>query len=83
MVPILEDARKRFLKKDGKFIPYRVETFLVPINSMKIYNQVKEGIYKNMNSDHKMDFVQGYSWSGRIERKGEVVYKFSQCLGNK
>ncbi len=209
MTPILEDARKRFLKKDGKFIPYRVETFLVPIDSMKIYNQVKEGIYKNMNSnynlkelmdrfnvknkfdlpfnsiipqstylsapenmiefnfkgkdkaeyitknvftimkdgiftgfkgyfiaylsptsildispgeiksgktsdcwknlylpiekpfkvkkgdklyldyerfyptDHKMDFVQGYSWSGRIERKGEIVYKFSQSLGNK
>src|SRR3990167_154294 len=40
MTPILEDARKRFLKEGGCVIPTRVKTYIVPINSMKAHQQV-------------------------------------------
>ena len=58
MTPILEDARKRFLKNDGVFIPSRVETFIVPISSPTIYDQVKRGIYKNLNNRYSLDILK-------------------------
>ncbi len=54
MTPILEDARKRFLKDDGVFIPSNVKTFLVPIDSKPIHEQVKNGQYKNLNDNYSL-----------------------------
>jgi ABC-type nitrate/sulfonate/bicarbonate transport system ATPase subunit/ABC-type nitrate/sulfonate/bicarbonate transport system substrate-binding protein/ubiquinone/menaquinone biosynthesis C-methylase UbiE len=31
MIPILNDARKRFLKKDGRMIPQKVTSYIVPV----------------------------------------------------
>lgn len=42
MTPILNDARKRFLSTGGIFIPKNVETYLVPVSSEKIHQQINE-----------------------------------------
>lgn len=55
MTPILEDARQRFLKPNGVFIPSKVETFLVPVSSTAIHNQIKNGIFKNLNDNYSLD----------------------------
>jgi len=55
MVPILEDARKRFLKKDGIMLPKMVETFIVPIACDKAHSQIKNKICKCINEIYDLD----------------------------
>lgn len=54
MARILNDARTRFLKKDGIMLPYRCETFLVPVET-KAYKQVKEIKVKSISGNHSID----------------------------
>jgi len=53
MTPILEDAKIRFLKQNGVFIPKQVKTYLVPISSVKAHEQISnkncKGISKKYN----------------------------------
>ena len=58
MTPILEDARKRFLKVDGVFIPKHIETYIVPISSPAIHDQVKRGVYRNLNDSYSLDTLK-------------------------
>ena len=46
-VPILTDARTRFLKDSGQMIPSQVTTYLVPISSLKAHFQVKEKLCRS------------------------------------
>lgn len=42
-VPILTDARKRFLKSGGVMLPHRVESYLVPVSAEKAHAQLSRG----------------------------------------
>ena len=44
---ILNDAQKRFLKRGGKMLPLRVETFLCPVSSRLIHKQIESHQFKN------------------------------------
>lgn len=54
-VPILADARQRFLKDDGKMLPSYVRDFLVPISSVKAHQQVKAKECKTLNSSYDLE----------------------------
>lgn len=43
-VPILSDARKRFLKPGGQMLPYHVESYLVPVGAERAHAQLREGV---------------------------------------
>lgn len=49
MTPILEDARQRFLKDGGVFIPQKVETYLVPVEATQAHEQVKNQEWKSIS----------------------------------
>jgi protein arginine N-methyltransferase 1 len=53
-VPILADARQRFLKNDGKMLPSYVCSLLVPISSVKAHHQVKSKECKTLNSGYDL-----------------------------
>ena len=55
MVQILEDARKRFLKKNGIMIPQCVTTYLVPINSTQTHKQIQKKECKGINKNYSLD----------------------------
>ena len=55
MVPILEDAKKRFLKEGGIMLPKRVGAYLVPVGSEKTYLQVKNKICKGVNKKYNLN----------------------------
>jgi ubiquinone/menaquinone biosynthesis C-methylase UbiE len=42
-VPILADARARFLAADGVMIPSQVESYLVPVSSVRAHDAVRAG----------------------------------------
>jgi protein arginine N-methyltransferase 1 len=42
-IPILTDARKRFLKSDGLMLPHRVESYLVPVAAREAHAQLSRG----------------------------------------
>ncbi len=56
-VPILADARKRFLKNDGKMLPSSVCSFLVPISSVNAHQQVKSKECKSLNADYNLEIL--------------------------
>ncbi|MDD5050277.1 MAG: 50S ribosomal protein L11 methyltransferase [Candidatus Pacebacteria bacterium] len=58
MVPILNDARKRFLKEDGVMLPRKVESFLVPVDSSPLHEQVKNGQCKSINNTYTLKAVE-------------------------
>ena len=55
MTPIIDDARIRFLKKDGVILPRRVKTFIVPVSSTNAYDQLKKKQCKGVNSKYEID----------------------------
>jgi type I protein arginine methyltransferase len=55
MTPILEDARKRFLKKDGVFIPKQIETYVVPIASQKAHERVSNKKVCGINQKYNLE----------------------------
>lgn len=48
MVAILNDAKKRLLKPEGRFLPHKVEVFLTPISSSKAHEQVQQGQFRGI-----------------------------------
>jgi type I protein arginine methyltransferase len=54
MTPILFNARKRFLKKNGVMLPKGAETWLVPITSKKSHKQVAELDVKSIASVYNL-----------------------------
>lgn len=54
MTPILNDARKRFLKRGGKMLPKSVKTYLVPISSKLTHDQVKNKRCKGVNKKYNL-----------------------------
>jgi protein arginine N-methyltransferase 1 len=54
MIPILTDAKKRFLKENGIMIPVRVQTFLTPISSEKAHAQIKNRVCRGINKQYKL-----------------------------
>lgn len=55
MTPILADARQRFLKEDGFMLPAKVQTYLTPISSKKAHIQVKDKIFRGINTQYNLD----------------------------
>jgi len=55
MTPILADARKRFLKKAGTILPEYIETYLVPINSLLVHEQVTNRIAKYITRKYSLN----------------------------
>jgi protein arginine N-methyltransferase 1 len=47
-VRILADARQRFLKPGGAMLPYRVETYLVPVEAKKAHEQLQQGVCQGL-----------------------------------
>ncbi|WP_315791692.1 50S ribosomal protein L11 methyltransferase [Fischerella sp. JS2] len=54
-VPILTDARQRFLKKSGRMLPSSVYTQLVPVSSVKAHQQVKSKNIKRLNTKYNLE----------------------------
>ena len=54
MTPILNDARKRFLTNDGIFIPKQVQTYLVPVSSPKIHEQIKTKECRSITTSYNL-----------------------------
>lgn len=54
MVRILNDARTRFLKPDGLMLPARTETFLVPVSSPLMHEQVRQKKVKGINARYRL-----------------------------
>ncbi len=55
MTSILNDAKKRFLNKNGVMLPNSVQTFLVPISSISAYFQVRDKKVRGVNSRYKIN----------------------------
>jgi len=55
MVPILEDARRRFLKGRGIMLPKMVETFIVPITCDRAHSQIKNKKCKGISERYDLD----------------------------
>lgn len=56
MIPILNDVRARFLKKNGTMLPQDTKVYLAPISSKKALDQVKSKKYKRLNKKYCLDF---------------------------
>ncbi|MCX7593284.1 MAG: 50S ribosomal protein L11 methyltransferase [Fischerella sp.] len=54
-VPILQDARKRFLKKEGNMLPSSVYSQLVPVSSIKAHQQIKSKNIKSLNKNYSLE----------------------------
>jgi 2-polyprenyl-3-methyl-5-hydroxy-6-metoxy-1,4-benzoquinol methylase len=58
-IPILTDARSRFLKKEGNMLPLSVYNELVPVSSVKAHQQVKSKKCKTFNGSYSLsDLMQ-------------------------
>lgn len=55
MTPILADARKRFLRKNGIMLPSSVYTSIVPISSEKSHLQVKTKDCRGISNQYSLD----------------------------
>ena len=56
-VPILNDAQKRFLKPEGKMLPSKVKTRLVPVSSLKAHNQIRLKGCKGINQGYNLEVL--------------------------
>ena len=54
-VKILTDARRRFLKKEGRMLPSSVYTKLVPVSSPKAHRQVQSKDCKGINPSYNLE----------------------------
>jgi len=54
MVRVLNDARRRFLKNDGRFLPKLVETYLVPVSAWTTHQQIMDKKVKSIGSAHNL-----------------------------
>jgi protein arginine N-methyltransferase 1 len=54
-IPILTDARHRFLKKEGRMLPSKVCSKLVPVSSLKAHQQVQSKKAKRINASYSLD----------------------------
>lgn len=54
-IPILTDARHRFLKEDGRMLPSKVCSKLVPVNSLKAHQQVQSKNAKRINPSYSIE----------------------------
>ncbi len=58
-IPILTDARSRFLREEGKMLPLSVCSKLVPVSSTKAHQQVKSQNCKALNAKYSLpDLMQ-------------------------
>src|SRR3989344_5142685 len=55
MIPILADARKRFLKDEGLMLPRKVMTYLTPVSSVQAHEQVKKRECRGINGSYNLD----------------------------
>jgi ubiquinone/menaquinone biosynthesis C-methylase UbiE len=53
-IPILTDARKRFLKPSGRMLPLRVRSELVPVSSTKAHQQVAAKHCRALNANYRL-----------------------------
>ncbi|WP_051470210.1 50S ribosomal protein L11 methyltransferase [Fischerella sp. PCC 9605] len=56
-IPILTDARHRFLKKEGRMLPSRVYSKLVPVSSLKAHQQVQSKNAKRINANYSIENI--------------------------
>ena len=54
-VPILTDARQRFLKKEGRMLPSSVCMKLVPVSSARAHKQVQSKDAKGINASYSLE----------------------------
>lgn len=54
-VPILTDARKRFLKPGGRMLPFQVESYLVPVGAEKAHSMLSSGACMGAPSGVSLD----------------------------
>ncbi len=53
-IPILSDARKRFLKQDGGMLPRTVRSRLVPVSAVKAHQQVAAKQCRTLNANYNL-----------------------------
>lgn len=53
-IPILSDARKRYLKADGRMLPLRVRSQLVPVSSPIAHQQVAQKTCRALNANYSL-----------------------------
>jgi 2-polyprenyl-3-methyl-5-hydroxy-6-metoxy-1,4-benzoquinol methylase len=53
-IPILSDARKRFLKQDGRMLPRSVRSQLVPVSAVMAHRQVAAQKCRALNTNYSL-----------------------------
>lgn len=82
MTPILNDARKRFLKRGGKILPRFIETFLVPVSSEMAYSQIKNKKCKGVNKKYNLqDLLSKLEIKNQFDIYYDVVLPKGSYLG--
>jgi SAM-dependent methyltransferase len=80
-VPILKDAKRRFLKDGGKMLPSKVCSMLVPISSLKIHQQVNTRNVKGVKSDYDINsLIQNLSISSLFDIYYDVIIPKTKYL---
>lgn len=74
MTPIIEDARSRFLKENGIILPKNIDTYLVPVNSIKVHEQIKNQNCKGVNPKYDLaDLMQKLQINNPFDLYYDVV----------
>lgn len=55
MVPILRDARERFLHEDGSIIPQEVVSYIVPVEARDAHAQISQGSCRVLNARYSLE----------------------------
>ena len=83
MTPILNDARKRFLKETGQMIPRKVNTFLVPVSSTNAHGQISNGKCKGINEKYNLsDLLLKLEMTNKFNLYYDVVLPKSTYLSS-
>lgn len=81
MTPILNDTKKRFLKKDGKILPRSIKAYLVPISSKLAHAQVKNKNCRGINKIYKLqDLLSKLEINNQFDIYYDVIIPKSSYL---
>jgi protein arginine N-methyltransferase 1 len=73
-IPILADARRRFLKPGGIMLPNRVESYLVPTSAEKAHSQLSRGDCMGLEVETSLEEVlERHGIAGRFNSYYDVV----------
>jgi protein arginine N-methyltransferase 1 len=74
MTPILNDARKRFLKEGGDMLPRRAEAFLVPVSAVQAHRELEHRRCRGLSRRyHLEDLLESLHVGGPFDIYYDVI----------